>query len=210
MPRFNILLSLVLIHCALVACAQKPSKPPIRNEGKEKTALLLKVKRLQAENDSLRKLLNLPKSLPVIAEENALLGKDFSALIKQADSIFAYTVAPFVSELPTNAKDEIQKHKITARAGKICPADRKQLVAILMDKHNFEGPISSCVFVPGVAFELYAKEKVVQVLVCFSCDEWAFFLDGKKVQLSSYNARKDLLALVKPLFSKDAKIQALQ
>jgi hypothetical protein len=88
---------------------------------------------------------------------------------------------------------------------------RKELSSILEDSDIYfrhSTPID-CLFRPGIAFRFNDKKTKVDLLVCFSCSELRYYLDGKVVGQSYFKSKK-LRALVKKLFPKDKKIQSLK
>ena len=66
-----------------------------------------------------------------------------------------------------------------------------------------------CSFLPGVAFRFDHKQNCVDLLVCFTCSELRYYLNGK-VLWQSYFDSNELKDFVKKLFPKDGKIQSLK
>jgi hypothetical protein len=88
---------------------------------------------------------------------------------------------------------------------------RKELSSIIedYDTYFYHSVPRDCLFQPGVAFRFSHKHKnQVDLLVCFSCNELRYYLDGKVVG-QSYFKSQELRFLVKELFPKDDKIQKL-
>ena len=66
-----------------------------------------------------------------------------------------------------------------------------------------------CAFRPGIAFRFSDGTVEVDLLVCFSCNELRYYLDGNSVG-ESYFKSPEILALTKKLFPDDKKIQSLK
>ena len=88
---------------------------------------------------------------------------------------------------------------------------RQELSSIIENPNTYfryEVP-PDCLFRPGVAFRFKDKKTKVDLLVCFSCRELRYYLDGKVVGQSFFKSKK-LLFMVKELFPDDEKIQSLK
>ena len=66
-----------------------------------------------------------------------------------------------------------------------------------------------CSFLPGVAFCFADKQNRVDLLVCFTCSELRYYLNGEIVW-QSYFESNELKGFVKKLFPQDIKIQSLK
>jgi hypothetical protein len=89
-------------------------------------------------------------------------------------------------------------------------ASRKELSFIIEDRDTYlrhSVPVD-CLFRPGVAFRFSNQQNQVHLLICFSCNELRYYLDGKVVG-QSYFKSQELRFLVKELFPKEDKIQKL-
>ena len=107
--------------------------------------------------------------------------------------------------------DSLHGYAIISDALALNSGSRKELSSIIEDhdtcfRHSI--PID-CSFRPGVAFRFQDKKTNVDLLVCFSCNELRYYLDGKVVG-QSYFKSQELRALVKELFPDDEKIQSLK
>ena len=90
-------------------------------------------------------------------------------------------------------------------------ASRKALSRILTESKTYFRPLvpPDCSFRPGIAFRFADGSIKVDLLVCFSCGELRYYLDGKVVGESFFESQK-LRSLVKKLFPNDKKIQSLK
>jgi len=88
---------------------------------------------------------------------------------------------------------------------------RKALSQILLKPNAcFEHAVPvDCAFRPGIAFRFTNGTIEVDLLVCFSCNELRYYLDGNSVG-ESYFKSPEILALTKKLFPDDKKIQLLK
>ena len=66
-----------------------------------------------------------------------------------------------------------------------------------------------CSFLPGVAFCFADKQTRVDLLVCFTCSELRYYLNGEVFWQSYFNPNK-LKNFVKKLFPEDGMIQSLK
>jgi len=107
--------------------------------------------------------------------------------------------------------DSIHGYAIISDAAALNSDSRKELSSIIEDHDTYfrhSIPID-CSFRPGVAFRFRDKMTNVDLLVCFSCNELRYYLDGKVVG-QSYFKSHELRALVKKLFPDDRQIQSLK
>ena len=88
---------------------------------------------------------------------------------------------------------------------------RQKLSAIIENPNTYfrHEVLPDCLFRPGIAFRFKDKKTRVDLLVCFSCSELRYYMDGKVVGQSFFKPKK-LLSLVKKLFPNDDKIQSLK
>jgi hypothetical protein len=88
---------------------------------------------------------------------------------------------------------------------------RKDLSRILTNSKTYvrHSIPTDCLFRPGIAFRFADGNAKVDLLVCFSCNELRYYLNGKQVG-SSYFSPSKLGNLVKKLFPEDTKIQSIQ
>ena len=87
---------------------------------------------------------------------------------------------------------------------------RKELSSILEDSDTYfrHATPPDCLFRPGIAFRFNDKKTTVDLLVCFTCNELRYYLDGKIVGQSFFKPQ-ELRSLVKKLFPTDKAIQSL-
>ena len=88
--------------------------------------------------------------------------------------------------------------------------DRKDLHSIIETKKTYiehAVPVD-CSFLPGVAFRFNDNQNRLDLLVCFTCSELRYYLNGE-VFWQSYFKPNELKDFVKKLYPKDAKIQSL-
>jgi len=107
--------------------------------------------------------------------------------------------------------DSLHGYAILSDAEALTFGTRQELSSIIDNPNTYfryEVP-PDCLFRPGVAFRFKDKKTKVDLLVCFSCSEFRYYLDGKVVGQSFFQSKK-LLSLVKELFPDDEKIQSLK
>ena len=110
------------------------------------------------------------------------------------------------------AKKEKYLHGYTILAGPIDLSieNQKALHSIIESRSTYieyAVPVD-CSFLPGVAFCFADKQTRVDLLVCFTCSELRYYLNGEVFWQSYFNPH-ELKYFVKKLYPKDAKIQSL-
>jgi hypothetical protein len=106
--------------------------------------------------------------------------------------------------------EDLHGYAIISDAATLSLASRKELSSVLENPDAYfrhSTPID-CAFRPGVAFRFNDKKTRVDLMICFSCNELRYYLDGQVVG-QSYFKSQELRALVKKLFPADKKIQSL-
>ena len=101
-------------------------------------------------------------------------------------------------------------YEIISAAEALNSASRKELSSIIEDNDTYfrHSVDIDCAFRPGVAFRFSDQQNQVDLLVCFSCYELRYYLNGKVVG-QSYFKSQNLRSLVQELFPEDEKIQKL-
>ena len=116
---------------------------------------------------------------------------------------------------PTEEKkqegDSLHGYAVISDALALNSGSRKELSSIIEEDDTYfrhSTPID-CSFRPGVAFRFQDKKTNVDLLVCFTCNELRYYLDGKVVG-QSYFKSQELRSLVRKLFPTDKEIQSLK
>ena len=106
---------------------------------------------------------------------------------------------------------KLHGYAILSEAEELTFGERQKLSSIIQNPSTYfryKVP-PDCLFRPGIAFRFKDKKTKVDLLVCFSCSELRYYMDGKVVGQSFFKPKK-LLSLVKKLFLNDEKIQSLK
>ena len=110
------------------------------------------------------------------------------------------------------AKDghSLHGYEIISTVVALNSASRKELSSIIEDHHTYlrNAIPMDCLFRPGVAFRFSDQQNQVDLLICFSCNELRYYLNGRVVG-QSYFKSQNLRSLVQQLFPEDEKIQKL-
>jgi hypothetical protein len=212
MKNKHALLSIIGLLFLSACCGQVPKlgEQAMNSCCTQLDSLTAIVSRLQQQNDSMRQLI-----LPVVSKNEQKLmmnrlGKKQYAILSNPDSIKIFAIDGFPAEKPTKGADEIEEYKIKQMGGILSNKQEPTLKKILLNPRNYEGPKTSCIFSPGVALQFVKNKEIVHVLICFTCDEWAFFYKGKTVHYPSKKARQELLQFIKPYFKTISEIQNLK
>ncbi|MDC1004202.1 hypothetical protein OAQ34_01130 [Opitutales bacterium] len=101
-------------------------------------------------------------------------------------------------------------YEIISAAEALNSASRKELSSIIEDHDTYlrNAIPMDCLFRPGVAFRFSDQQNQVDLLICFSCNELRYYLNGRVVG-QSYFKSQNLRSLVQQLFPEDEKIQKL-
>ncbi len=72
--------------------------------------------------------------------------------------------------------------------------------------YDYSGNVKKCLYFPNIVIQFKSKTNIVEVLQCFSCDEFEFYYNTKKVYMgNSDNLRNELLSISKILFPDEFK-----
>ena len=106
--------------------------------------------------------------------------------------------------------DSLHGYPIISDAVTLTLESRKELSSIMEDSDTYfrHTTPTDCLFRPGIAFRFNDKKTTVDLLVCFTCNELRYYLDGKIVGQSFFKPQ-ELRSLVKKLFPTDKAIQSL-
>ena len=117
----------------------------------------------------------------------------------------------YPGEKRQNIGKKVHGFLILSEAPPMKDDSRKILSQILLNPNTyFEHAVPvDCAFRPGIAFRFSDGTIEVDLLVCFTCNELKYYLDGKSAG-GSYFKSPEILALTKKLFPDDKKIQSLK
>ncbi|MHC5020933.1 MAG: hypothetical protein ACYTGX_12645 [Planctomycetota bacterium] len=179
----------------MLGCAPDPTPSPVQQLAAKKTP----AEEPAAPDD--------PGGLTVLR----FLGKQRAAAITRATRAESFRVAAWGGG--KGVAGDLHGHKITAQGPALTTAQLDELRRMILDEKSYLFPVAKeCEFEPGVAIRLYGgdpKLLPVDVLLCFSCDEWEFHGHGDAAHEDFDPVRPALVKLVRALFPDDAKIQAL-
>ena len=116
----------------------------------------------------------------------------------------------YPGEGKTKDGHSLHGYKIISAAVALNSASRKELSSIIEDHDTYlrNAIPMDCLFRPGVAFRFSDQQNQVDLLICFSCNELMYYLNGGVVGQSYFKSQK-MRSLVQGLFPKDEKIQKL-
>ncbi len=117
----------------------------------------------------------------------------------------------YPNEREVQNDDNLHGYAILSKAVTMPEKSRDALSTILANPKTYvryEEP-PDCSFRPGIAFRFTDGSVQVDLLVCFSCRELQYYLDGEVVGTSFFQSQ-ELVSLVKKLFPDDQKIQSLR
>ena len=142
------------------------------------------------------------------------IGRQILALNPSANSQALCVVYRLKDSHPRSdeANKEIYLHGYSILSGPIALSieNHKALHSIIESRSTYveHAVPADCSFLPGVAFCFADKQNRVDLLVCFTCSELRYYLNGEVFWQSYFNPH-ELKDFVKKLYPKDAKIQSL-
>ena len=147
--------------------------------------------------------------------ETLVGGKEAYALVSdlsKATTCEAYRIDGYARGAKADNPKNLYGFPIISGPAPIDDASQATLSKVLIDPNSYLWDVAKgCEFLPGVALRLADEKTQADVLICFSCDELEFYLNGKRVGHEDFDPRRaDLLRIAKKLFPKAEKIQSLK
>lgn len=106
----------------------------------------------------------------------------------------------------------LHDHPILAGPVAVDDATAAEIAAIFLDDDTYRWDVAKgCEFDPGVVIRETRGATVVDILLCFSCDEAEFHVGGKRAGIEDTDARRaDLLRIARRLFPDDPDLAKLR
>lgn len=193
-----------------------------KNES-EKELMRLKTENtlLKLINDSMRNKIDSLFALIRVDRKNIdelkltdLLGKRVVRTISKAKQVSTFIVDSRMRGInPANSDTTIQGFKIESKLNIKDPVIISNLKSTLLNPklYFFDDLTKSCLYFPYLAFRFKKGHKKVDLLICFSCDEFEYYLNNKLVKrMNSDKARTALLELGKMIFTNNEIINNLK
>lgn len=132
--------------------------------------------------------------------------------LSKATTCEAYRIDGYARGAKADNPKNLYGFPIISGPTPIDDASKATLSKVLTDPNSYLWDVAKgCEFLPGVALRLADDKMQVDVLICFSCDEFAFYLNGKHVGHEDFDPRRaDLLRIAKKLFPQDDKMMSLK
>ncbi|MCB9905973.1 MAG: hypothetical protein H6831_16355 [Planctomycetes bacterium] len=150
------------------------------------------------------------------AEVGAFLGSDRIERMETATQVRALRVDGSY-ETERGSRALASGFPIDAEGPLLTDAQRDRFLDLARDADHYLFELAKgCEFMPGVALRFDGPAGRLEVLLCFSCDEWAFAVPTAEGELESWEiedcdpARSALLALARELFPKDETLSGLR
>ena len=150
------------------------------------------------------------------AEVGSFLGTDRIERMESATEVRALRVDGFFR---TERGDRAiaSGFPIDAEGPPLTEAQRERFLTLARDSNHYLFDVAkACEFLPGVALRFDGPAGRLEVLLCFSCDEWAFAIPTADGELESWEiedndaARVELLRLARELFPQDEALSKLR
>jgi len=132
--------------------------------------------------------------------------------LSKAKTCEAYRIDGYARGAKADKPKKLHGYPIISGPVPLDDASKTTLSKVFTNPNTYLWDVAkACEFLPGVALRLADEKTQVDALICFSCDEFEFYLNGKRVGHEDFDPRRaDLLRIAKKLFPQDDKIQALK
>ena len=135
-------------------------------------------------------------------------------LVSRAEGPGASATAP--ADAPATAPAALHGWPVAAAGADRDAAFGSRIAGALFDRRSYRfDRAKGCIFDPGVAFRVWRGDEHVDLLLCFSCDEFRLILPGtdgeaRGVGEDFEDNRATFVALAKDAFPQDPVIRALR
>jgi len=112
----------------------------------------------------------------------------------------------------SSGANRMHGYQITAGPVKLVPTQARAFSRLLTTPVSefFRDAHKACILQPGIGLRFTKAEHVIDILLCFSCDEFAIYEDGRSINTEDFDdVRPQLVKLAKQLYPNDKEIQAL-
>lgn len=108
--------------------------------------------------------------------------------------------------------ENLEGYAIIKKGAILTAEQTKRLQAVIFNAATYDfNSAKRCVFNPYVGFIFEKSGKQAHALFCFSCDEVSFGREAKQGNIEDFDpARKEILALARELFPRDARLGAIK
>ena len=144
------------------------------------------------------------------AQVREFLGTDIVRILETADRVEAIRVDGSL-ESRDSVEEKIGDYPITSVGPALSAEQIATLRGLIFDEANWQFDLAkACEFMPGVDYRFMVEDEQVDVLLCFSCDEWGFLHNGRMCIEDNDRARPALLRLARESFPDDAALRDLR
>lgn len=138
------------------------------------------------------------------------LGADIARILETASRVETLRIDGSLESRKLTG-ERVGDYPILGLGPELEPAQIETLRDALFDTANWQFDIAkACEFMPGVDYRFIAGGEQVDVLLCFSCDEWGFLYRDRLRIEDNDRARRKLLELARASFPKDEVLHALK
>ena len=143
-------------------------------------------------------------------EVEEFLGPQIVDILQSAERVEALRVDDGTGDLPPGVP-RAADYAIIKTGPDLTPAQTERLRALIFDGGNWDFEMAkACEFMPGVDFRVHSAGRRLDILLCFSCDEWAFW-HGERMRYEDNDpARSALLRLAREAFPDDPALAELK
>lgn len=155
----------------------------------------------------MRSLLGLPNQSAQMVEH--LLGSSLIERIQGATEGQVFRLSSDKHDASTRLV--IQGYPVLATSEIIRGQELENFKQLLLRRDGFLfAPPKLCTFEPAIAFRLKRGTEVVEILICFSCDERMYHAEKESIYEHIDPIRPEFLRIAKMYFPTDKKLQELR
>ncbi len=144
------------------------------------------------------------------SEVRRFLGPEITGILERAGRVETLRIDGSLEARESGAA-KVGDYPILSTGPQLNRAQSDRLRELLFDGANWQFNLAKgCEFMPGVDFRFVAGAEQVDVLLCFSCDKWAFLHGDRFLVEDNDRARGALLRLACEAFPEDEVLRSLR
>lgn len=144
------------------------------------------------------------------SEVREFLGPEIVDILETAERVESLRIDDGTGEFGPGVP-RVSHYAVIATGPDLSAAQTERLRSLIFDGSNWDFHMAkACEFMPGVDFRVHSAGRQVDVLLCFSCDEWAFWHGDKMRYEDNDRARRSLLHLAREAFPDDPVLAGIK
>ena len=141
----------------------------------------------------------------------AFLGAERTSILEDPDKVESFRIDGSPGARDGAEGQRLAGYPVIGRGPDLDADQISEIQRLVFDAANWNFEMAkACEFMPGGVLRFHRDQRDLAVLLCFSCDEWGFHLDGETRTEDFDPARRHLLALSRQLFPDDEVLHELK